>query len=116
MIEQAKRQQPCVLFVDEVDSFLEARDGRGDGVKEDRDLVNAMLTLTVDIRQSRVILIAATNHLDESRMAGDAQTNPPRHPGISAPPTVTTNRRSFSPGGASPRRESVPGDMAIAPA
>lgn len=68
--EQAKRQQPSVLFVDEVDSFLEARDGRGDGVKEDRDLVNAMLTLMVDIRQSRVILIAATNHMDRLDSAG----------------------------------------------
>lgn len=68
--EQAKRQQPCVLFVDEVDSFLEARDGRGDGVKEDRDLVNAMLTLMVALRQSRVILIAATNHMDRLDSAG----------------------------------------------
>lgn len=68
--EQARRQQPCVLFVDEVDSFLESRDGRGDGVKEDRDLVNAMLTLMVDIRQSRVILIAATNHMDRLDSAG----------------------------------------------
>lgn len=68
--EQARRQQPCLLFVDEVDSFLEARDGRGDGVKEDRDLVNAMLTLMVDLRQSRVILVAATNHLDRLDAAG----------------------------------------------
>lgn len=68
--EQARREQPCVLFVDEVDSFLEARDGRGDGVKEDRDLVNAMLTLMVDIRRSRVILIAATNHMDRLDGAG----------------------------------------------
>ena len=68
--EQARRQQPCVLFVDEVDSFLEARDGRGDGVKEDRDLVNAMLTLMVDLRQTRVILIAATNHMDRLDSAG----------------------------------------------
>lgn len=68
--EQARRQQPCVLFVDEVDSFLEARDGRGDGVKEDRDLVNAMLTLMVDLRQSRVILVAATNHMDRLDSAG----------------------------------------------
>ena len=62
--EQAKRHQPCVLFIDEGDSFLEARDGRGDGVKEDRDLVNALLTLMVDIREHRVILMMATNHMD----------------------------------------------------
>ena len=67
---QARRQQPCVLFIDEVDSFLEARDGRGDGVKEDRDLVNAMLTLMVDLRQTRVILVAATNHMDRLDSAG----------------------------------------------
>lgn len=68
--EQAKRKQPCVLFIDEVDSFLESRDGKGDGVKEDRDLVNALLTLMVDIRQARVILIAATNHMDRLDSAG----------------------------------------------
>jgi transitional endoplasmic reticulum ATPase len=68
--DQARREQPCVLFVDEVDSFLESREGRGDGVKEDRDLVNGMLTLMVDIRQSRVILVAATNHLDRLDAAG----------------------------------------------
>jgi transitional endoplasmic reticulum ATPase len=63
--EEALRQQPCVLFLDEVDSFLESRDAAGAGsVKEDRDLVNALLTLMVDIRQSQVVLVAATNHLD----------------------------------------------------
>ncbi|MEJ8838101.1 ATP-binding protein [Ramlibacter sp. AN1133] len=68
--EQARRLQPCVLFIDEVNSFLESRDGRADGVKEDRDLVNAMLTLMVDIRQSRVILVAATNHMNTLDSAG----------------------------------------------
>lgn len=69
--EHAKRSQPCVLFVDELDSFLESRDGdAGGGVKEDRDLVNAMLTLMVDIRQARVILVAATNHIDRLDVAG----------------------------------------------
>jgi transitional endoplasmic reticulum ATPase len=68
---QARRMQPCVLFIDEIESFLESRDsGRGDGVKEDRDLVNAMLTLMVDIRKDKVILVAATNHLDRLDAAG----------------------------------------------
>ncbi|MBC5767630.1 AAA family ATPase [Ramlibacter albus] len=61
---QAVRSQPCVFFIDEVDSFLEARDAGGAGVKEDRDLVNAMLTLMTDIRRHRVILVAATNFID----------------------------------------------------
>lgn len=63
--QEAIRRQPCVLFVDEVDSFLESRDATGPGtVKEDRDLVNALLTLMIDIRRSNVVLVAATNHLD----------------------------------------------------
>lgn len=68
--EQARREQPCVLFIDEIDSFLESRDGRPDSTKEDRDVVNALLTLVVDIRQCRVILVAATNHLDRLDSAG----------------------------------------------
>jgi len=63
--EEAQRHQPCVLFLDEVDSLLESRDAASAGaVKEDRDLVKALLTLMVDIRPSRVLLMAATNHLD----------------------------------------------------
>ncbi|MDB5858875.1 MAG: ATPase, central region [Ramlibacter sp.] len=68
--EQAKCQQPCVLFIDEVDSFLEARIQQPGGIKEDRDLVNAMLTLLVDIREFRVVLVAATNHVDRLDSAG----------------------------------------------
>lgn len=68
--EYAQRCQPCVFFVDEIDSFLESRTGRDDGIKDDRDAVNAMLTLMVEIRRSRVILIAATNHLDRLDTAG----------------------------------------------
>lgn len=68
--EAARAAQPCLLFIDEVDSFLESRDSMGSGLKEDRDLVNAMLTLMVDIRHDRVVLVAATNHLDRLDAAG----------------------------------------------
>lgn len=68
--DQARRAQPCLFFIDEIDSFIEARDGRNDGVKEDRDLVNAMLTLLVDLRRERVVIVAATNHLDRLDAAG----------------------------------------------
>ena len=68
---EARANQPCVLFVDEVDSFLESRDGGGgQGVKEDRDVVNALLTLMVEVRKDRVILVAATNHIDRLDGAG----------------------------------------------
>jgi transitional endoplasmic reticulum ATPase len=60
----AKRAQPCVLFIDEIDSFLADRSGSQGRNKEDDDVVNSLLTLLVDIRQHRVIVMAATNYVD----------------------------------------------------
>ncbi len=68
--DQAMQSQPCMLFIDEIDALLEARDGNSGGVKEDRDAVNALLTLMVDVRAHRVLLVAATNHLDRLDGAG----------------------------------------------
>lgn len=71
IFEQARQMQPCVFFIDEIDSFLESRSGdRNDGVKEDRDMVNALLTMMVDLRRTRVVLIGATNHMDRLDSAG----------------------------------------------
>lgn len=63
--EQAISHQPCVLFIDEVDSFLTSRDGDAGGtVKEDKDVVNALLTHLVDVRKHNVLVVAATNFPD----------------------------------------------------
>ena len=62
--KQAISAQPCVLFIDEIDSFIADRSGSGSSSKEDGDVVNSLLTLLVDIRQHRVIVMAATNYVD----------------------------------------------------
>lgn len=86
--QEALHHQPCVFLWDELDSFLESRETPGPGaVKEDRDLVNALLTLIVDIRQSKVLLIGATNHFDrldaaairEGRFDFKIEVPPPDH-------------------------------------
>ena len=59
VFSDAKRIGPCVLFIDEIDSFLKARNGNEHSL--DRDLTNVMLTETVTLRGSQVILVAATN-------------------------------------------------------
>ena len=59
VFSDAKRIGPCVLFIDEIDSFLKARNGNEHSL--DRDLANVMLTETVTLRGSQVILVAATN-------------------------------------------------------
>jgi transitional endoplasmic reticulum ATPase len=73
VFSEARRIGSCVLFIDEVDSFIKPRDGSAHGM--DRDLTNVMLTEIVGLRGcSRVILVAATNHLndldDASKRAG----------------------------------------------
>ena len=62
--DQAMRNQPCVLFVDEIDSFIPDRTNTATQTKEDTDVVNALLTLLVDIRKHKVLVMAATNYID----------------------------------------------------
>jgi len=59
----ARQCAPCVLFIDEIDSFIQSR-GNASGPSEDLKITNTLLTEVVKLRQSRVILIAATNYLE----------------------------------------------------
>lgn len=67
--EDARRQAPCMLFIDEVDSFLESREGNSNGGETNRT-ANALLTLINDLRGSGVLLVAATNFRDRLDQAG----------------------------------------------
>jgi len=62
--DQARRHQPCVFFIDEIDTFIPDRSSMTSSVKENMDVVNALLTLLVDIRKTNVIVVAATNYID----------------------------------------------------
>ncbi|WP_255250076.1 AAA family ATPase [Polaromonas sp. AET17H-212] len=62
--DQAIRNQPCMLFIDEIDSFLPTRGDSAGQNKEDSDVVNSLLTLLVDVRRHRVVIVAATNYMD----------------------------------------------------
>ncbi|WP_244145339.1 AAA family ATPase [Paraburkholderia mimosarum] len=65
---EARRIGICVLFIDEIDSFIKPRDGNVHSM--DRDLTNVMLTEIVGLRGSKVILVAATNFLGGIDCAG----------------------------------------------
>lgn len=58
-----------VFFIDEIDSFLKERSGNGSH-HMDRDLTNTMLTEIVNLRGTKIVLVGATNHLDELDSAG----------------------------------------------
>lgn len=53
----------CVLFLDEVDSLIKDR-STGSGNAEDGQITNAFLTEIVNLRRTKVIVVAATNYPD----------------------------------------------------
>lgn len=58
-----------VFFIDEIDSFLRERSGGGTHHMS-QDLTNTMLTEIVKLRGTKIVLVAATNHLDDLDSAG----------------------------------------------
>jgi len=68
--EDAIRQAPCVLFIDEVDSFLADREASISSGQETSRTANTLLTLINDLRGRGVLLIAATNFADKLDAAG----------------------------------------------
>lgn len=65
LFRTARRHAPCVLFIDEADSFLKPRDGSGMSHSLDRDVANTLLKEIVDLRIARVVLVAATNYIEQ---------------------------------------------------
>jgi transitional endoplasmic reticulum ATPase len=66
--EFVKRNSPCVLFIDELDSFVSSRSSRGSGNAADQQsvqMVNTFLTELVEIRKFPVLVVAASNHVDK---------------------------------------------------
>ena len=68
LFEQAKKHQPCILFIDEIDAVGRARNsggGGGGGHDEREQTLNALLVEMDGFEnQNGVILIAATNRAD----------------------------------------------------
>jgi transitional endoplasmic reticulum ATPase len=65
LFKDAKAQAPCLLFVDEIDSLLVKRDNARSSDSESTKTVNALLTELVDLRKFPIVLVAATNYLDQ---------------------------------------------------
>jgi len=60
----ARKQAPCVLFIDEIDSLIRDRSQVASSSEEGPKTTNALLTELVKIRDAGVVLVAASNHLD----------------------------------------------------
>lgn len=83
----AQRSAPCVLFIDEIDSFVTSRD-QASGNAEDLKITNTLLTEMVNLRAHRVVLVGATNYLKnldaaairEGRFDFKVEVTPPDEP------------------------------------
>jgi transitional endoplasmic reticulum ATPase len=83
----AKRHAPCVLFIDEIDSFIPSRDIASNNSEEPK-ITNTLLTEIVNLRDHAVVLVAATNYLDkldtaairEGRFDHKVEITPPDEP------------------------------------
>ena len=63
IFERAKREEPCIIFIDEIDSIVPKRDDVYDQVE--KRVVAQLLTLMDGFnKRDRVVVIAATNRLD----------------------------------------------------
>lgn len=65
VFRDAVAQAPCVLFIDEIDSLVRNRYHQASASEESARTTNALLTEIVALRKHPVLLVAATNHLDE---------------------------------------------------
>lgn len=87
--KDAKAQAPCVLFIDEIDSFLVQRAKISQADSEVGRTVNTILTEIVDLREGiGIVLVAATNYLNrldeaairEGRFDFKVEITPPDQP------------------------------------
>jgi transitional endoplasmic reticulum ATPase len=60
----ARKQAPCVLFIDEIDSLIRDRSQVASSSEEGPKTTNALLTELVKIRDAGVVLVAASNQFD----------------------------------------------------
>jgi transitional endoplasmic reticulum ATPase len=62
IFSQARAMAPCVLMIDEIDSILVKREDVVQADSETPRTVNTFLTEIISLRNSRVIVVAATNN------------------------------------------------------
>lgn len=64
MFDDAAAQAPCMLFIDEADAALKDRANSGGAPAEYERMTATFLDRAVKLRESRVLLVAATNFVD----------------------------------------------------
>jgi cell division protease FtsH len=67
LFAKAKKQSPCIIFIDEIDALGRARGGAGDGSSREADQTLNSLLVEMDgfeVGEHPIIVIGATNRID----------------------------------------------------
>lgn len=64
IVDQAVALAPCVLFIDEIDAVAPRRDGGPNVHQEDKKTVNTLLQQIDRLRRHPILLIGATNYME----------------------------------------------------
>jgi transitional endoplasmic reticulum ATPase len=65
MFKDATAQQPAMLFIDEIDALLKSRESQSGNYEEYERMVTTFLDQSVELRNAKVLLVAATNYIDK---------------------------------------------------
>jgi len=65
LFDVARDNQPCLVFIDEIDALMPARSGGSQKTQSERQMVNQFLTELTNTRGEDVITVGATNLPDE---------------------------------------------------
>lgn len=61
----ARENQPCLVFIDEIDAVASARSGGAQKTQSERQMVNQLLEELTEIQSEDVVVVGATNLLSE---------------------------------------------------
>lgn len=61
----ARENQPCVVFIDEIDAIAGQRSGGAQQTQSERQMVNQLLTELSEIQDTDIVVITATNLISE---------------------------------------------------
>jgi transitional endoplasmic reticulum ATPase len=64
LFEAARTNQPCLMFIDEIDAIAGKRSGGAQKTQSERQMVNQFLTELTETQGEDVIVVAATNLLE----------------------------------------------------